>query len=97
MINKERKAQGAIPVCPGTASLSGIARGTVTTWQSANYFSHKSPEGLGFPDRYQQAGYACSVPQGNTIYTGAENIFQNNLYDRVVYTGQRGEVRLELH
>ena len=32
--------------------------------------------------------YSCSVPAGKTIYTGAENIFQNNLYDRVVNMGR---------
>ena len=50
-----------------------------------DYFSHVSPEGHDFSYRYQQEGYQCAVrAEGNTFYTGGENIFQNNLYDRVV-------------
>ncbi len=49
------------------------------------YFSHVSPEGHDFSYRYGQEGYKCEVEGRNGFfYTGGENIFQNNLYDRVV-------------
>lgn len=87
LVNKEREARG-LSSLSWNSELSGIARGHSHDMAKRGFFSHQSPEGLGFPDRYRRAGYSCSVPQGNTIYMGAENIFQNNLYDRVVYTGR---------
>ncbi len=33
--------------------------------------------------RYKQAGYECGITVGRTIYTGAENIALNNLYNSV--------------
>ncbi len=68
-------------------ALSDIARSHSSDMAKRGFFSHQTPEGSGFGQRYQRAGYVCSVPQGNVVYTGAENIFQNNLYDRVVYIG----------
>lgn len=48
-----------------------------------DYFSHDSPEGHDFAYRYRRAGYSCEIRKGNTIYLGAENIFQNNRYSSV--------------
>jgi uncharacterized protein YkwD len=50
-----------------------------------NYFSHFSPEGHDFSYRYKQDGYSCALRVDDRIYRGAENIFQNNLYDRIIY------------
>jgi uncharacterized protein YkwD len=86
LINKERQAKGYSPLS-FNATLSGIARKHSRDMAARNYFSHRSPEGTGFSERYRQAGYSCSVQTGETIYTGAENIFQNNLYDRVITVG----------
>jgi uncharacterized protein YkwD len=44
------------------------------------YFSHVSPEGGDFSERYGKARYTCSVRIGSTIYEGGENIALNNLY-----------------
>jgi len=82
LINREREKHG-LATLAWDDSLSGIARGHSRDMAKKNYFSHVSPEGRDFTYRYEKAGYACGVAVGQTIYQGAENIFQNNLYDSV--------------
>jgi uncharacterized protein YkwD len=65
--------------------LSKIARKHSSDMAKRNYFSHNSPEGHDFLYRYNQEGYSCSLVVDERIYLGAENIFQNNLYDRIEY------------
>ncbi len=84
LIDKERKRLGLAPL-GWNEKLSAIARRHSADMAKRNYFSHYSPEGHDFMYRYQQAGYSCSITEGNRVYLGAENIFQNNLYDRIVY------------
>jgi uncharacterized protein YkwD len=85
LINRERRKQGLSPLA-WNDTLSSIARKHSQDMAMRNYFSHDSPEGHDFSYRYSKAGYSCSVHgQGNIYYTGAENIFQNNLYDRIVF------------
>jgi uncharacterized protein YkwD len=84
LINKERRNHGLSSLSWNSA-LSKIAGKHSRDMAKRKYFDHQSPEGHGFSDRYKKGGYSCSVPVKATIYTGAENIFQNNLYDRVVY------------
>lgn len=84
LINGERKKHGLLPLA-WNEPLSGIARKHSSDMARRGYFSHVSPEDHDFSYRYKQEGFACAVRgQGNAYYTGAENIFQNNLYDRVV-------------
>jgi uncharacterized protein YkwD len=83
LINKERHKHGLSRLA-WNDTLSGIARKHSKDMARRNYFSHDTPEGRGFPYRYREAGYSCAVNgQGNIYYMGAENIFQNNLYDRI--------------
>ncbi len=84
LINEERKKHG-LTALAWNGALSKIATRHSSDMAKRNYFSHYSPEGHDFSYRYRQAGYSCAIPIGNRIYEGAENIFQNNLYDRVVY------------
>ncbi len=84
LINEERKRQGLTQLA-WNAALSRIATKHSSDMAKRNYFSHHSPEGHDFSYRYKQEGYSCALPVGDTIYMGAENIFQNNLYDRIVY------------
>ncbi len=85
-INGERRKHGLSPLA-WNDTLSSVARKHSQDMAMRNYFSHDTPEGHDFSYRYRQAGYSCSVPgKGNIYFTGAENIFQNNLYDRVVFT-----------
>jgi len=82
LINRERAKQGLSQLAADN-ELSGIARGHSKDMASRRYFSHDSPEGHDFSYRYRRAGYSCSLRAGNTIFLGAENIFQNVRYDSV--------------
>ncbi len=83
LINKERRKQG-LSLLAWDDALSNIARKHSRDMAKRNYFSHDTPEGHDFSYRYSEAGYSCSIRgQGHISYGGAENIFQNNLYDRV--------------
>jgi len=85
LINKERQKHGLSPLVLND-TLSVIAKKHSQDMANRNYFSHSTPEGHDFSYRYGQAGYSCAIHgQGNIYYIGAENIFQNNLYDRVVF------------
>ena len=82
LINKERAKEGLTSM-QWDDSLSNIARKHSRDMAKRNFFSHVSPDGHDVMRRYGLEGYACSVRVGNTFYTGAENIFQNNLYDSI--------------
>jgi uncharacterized protein YkwD len=84
LINEERKKQGLLQLA-WNETLSGIARKHSRDMAKRGYFSHVSPDGHDFSYRYKQEGYACAVGgPGKVTYTGGENIFQNNLYDKVM-------------
>ncbi len=84
LVNGERKKHGLSPLAWNDA-LSGIARKHSTDMAQRGYFSHISPDDHDFSYRYKKEGYQCAVRgRGNAYYTGGENIFQNNLYDRVL-------------
>jgi uncharacterized protein YkwD len=84
LINKERKKH-RLSALAWSDALSAIARKHSADMAKRSYFSHVSPEGHDFSYRYKQDGYSCALPVDGSVYTGAENIFQNNLYDRIVY------------
>ena len=88
LINREREKQGLSPLSWDNV-LARIARSHSRDMAVNRYFSHDSPEGRDFSFRYRQAGFSCAVRTGNTIHTGAENIFQNNLYDSVTTVNGR--------
>jgi uncharacterized protein YkwD len=83
LVNKERRNKGLDPL-HWNSTLSRIARQHSQDMVSRQYFSHLSPEGRNFSYRYQQEGFSCSIQAGDTVHKGAENIFQNNLYDRIM-------------
>jgi uncharacterized protein YkwD len=82
LINKERKLH-SLPPLAWDSALAVIARGHSRDMAKKKYFSHYSQEGHDFSYRYKQAGYQCGVRVKRTLYLGAENILQNNLYDSV--------------
>jgi uncharacterized protein YkwD len=84
LINEERQKHG-LSALEWNGVLSKIARKHSSDMAKRNYFSHNSPEGHDFLYRYKQEGYSCSLAVDERIYLGAENIFQNNLYDRIEY------------
>ncbi|WP_428324502.1 CAP domain-containing protein [Nitrosopumilus sp.] len=66
--------------------LANVARHHSVDMASRNYFSHDTLEGKSPTDRGVSQGYDCEKIVDNLIYSGiAENIFQNNLYDKVWY------------
>ena len=83
LVNRERERHGLATLSWDDA-LSRIARGHSRDMSRRRYFSHDSPEGHGLAYRYAQEGYRCAIRIGNVRYEGAENILQNNLYDKVV-------------
>jgi uncharacterized protein YkwD len=82
LINKERQDHGLTPLAWDDA-LSVIAKMHSRDMAKRNYFAHNSPEGHDFSYRYKERAYSCAVRVDDMIYGGAENIFQNNLYDSV--------------
>ena len=84
LINEEREKR-ELPALAWNDKLNVIARKHSQDMANRNYFSHEDPEGHDFSYRYRQEGFNCEVRVENYIYMGAENIFQNNLYDSITY------------
>ena len=82
LINNER-AKHDLSTLAWDDTLGRISRKHSQDMAKRNYFSHDSPEGHDFSYRYGQDGYSCAVRWQSVIYTGAENIFQNNRYDSI--------------
>jgi uncharacterized protein YkwD len=85
LINAERAKQNLRPL-ELDLKLAEIARAHSRDMVKQGYFNHITPEGRGPAERSRAAGYECRKRSGD--FTGqqlAENLFQNNLYDRVVY------------
>jgi uncharacterized protein YkwD len=81
LINAEREKQGLEPL-DWDDRLALIARNHSLDMAARKYFSHVSPEGRDFAYRYNSTGYTCERRIDNILYRGAENIFQNNLYNQ---------------
>lgn len=62
-------------------TLREIARGHSTHMGSEGFYSHESPSGKDFQDRYADAGYSCRIPLGNGEYAvGSENLASTYAY-----------------
>lgn len=79
LINQERRRQG-LGTLAWDDALARIARAHSADMGTRSYFSHDSPEGNDFSNRYRTSRYTCSILVGNTVHLGGENIFQNNRY-----------------
>lgn len=88
LINQERQKHGLVQLSWNDA-LARIARGHSRDMAMRGYFSHDSPEGSDFSDRYRREGFTCALRVGTTVYGGGENIFQNNLYDSVTTVNEK--------
>jgi uncharacterized protein YkwD len=85
LINAERVEQHLSPL-ESDAKLSEIARAHSRDMAERGYFNHITPEGKDPAERSRAAGYECRKQSGDFVTLRlAENLFQNNLYDRVVY------------
>jgi len=80
-INMERQAndRGALAL---DETLSNLARAHSEDMAKRGYFKHVNPEGETPMKRLEQAGY-------NTCKLVGENIYQNNLYGRVITEKKR--------
>lgn len=84
LVNQERRKKGLGGLL-WDDSLGRIAGQYSQDMVNRNFFSHFDPNGRGFSDRYGAGGYECRNQLGDTIFMGAENIAQDNLYSTVEY------------
>ena len=69
--------------------LTDVARFHSRDMASRGFFDHITPEGKTPTDRGHAAHYTCKKVLGEFVAEGlAENIFQNNLYSRVIMKGK---------
>lgn len=88
LLTNQYRTQNGISTLTWDDTLSNIAQKHSQDMATRNYFGHETPEGVDPTGRGVIQGYKCEKRVGNLIYQGiAENIFQNNLYDTVWYTG----------
>ena len=93
LVNKQRRENNVSEII-WNEDLSNIARKHSKDMATRTYFSHTSPEGYTFSERYEEDGFECNVlinttttnkGYWNEYATGGENLFQNTLYNYVTY------------
>ncbi len=89
-VNTVRTQQGLEPFSYDT-ELAAIARTYSQDMAERDFFSHYSPEGEDFADRYEDAGYDCEIRANDQIYSGGENLAKNAI-GRPVEDGSRRDV-----
>lgn len=88
LINRERRGKG-LGTLKLNSQLSTVARLHSEDMTARGYFSHDSPDGESFSERYKKGGFGCSVPvERNTYSLGAENIFT------IMFTGSQTEKQI---
>lgn len=82
-VNEIRESEG-LPQLRYDDRLHRIADGHSEDMAERGYFSHESPNGSSFEDRYLEQGYNCEVAISSTEYaTGAENIAYTYAYSDI--------------
>lgn len=87
-VNQRRQAEGLDRLSYDSA-LADIARQYSSDMARRGFFSHYSPEGEDFSDRYDAAGYDCRVRDGNRVYRGGENLAKSYIGRPVEMHGER--------
>jgi uncharacterized protein YkwD len=88
LINAERAVFKLAPL-RRDPRLADVARMHSTDMGRRRFFDHINPDGKNPTQRGRDARYTCRKYAAETISEGlAENIFQNNLYSRVLVRGQ---------
>lgn len=91
LINQERKKAG-LPELAWNPALQRIARDYSREMASRNFFSHTGPDGRGFAERYQDAGFDCALRTStDAICLGGENLALNALYNSIVWKNGRSK------
>ena len=89
LINAERAAQKLRPL-KIDKRLFEVANVHSKDMFNRKYFDHIDPDGKGPTARGRALGYTCRKISGDYITEGlSENIFQNNLYNRVIFNGDK--------
>jgi len=85
-INAER-VRNRLPGLELDQDLSRIARAHSLDMATRDFFDHVNPEGKTPSDRGDAGGFSCrkGLPDGSYAIGLAENLFQNNLYDRIMF------------
>ena len=85
-INAER-VRNRLPGLELDQALSRIARAHSLDMATRDFFDHVNPEGKTPSDRGDAGGFSCrkGLPDGSYAIGLAENLFQNNLYDRIMF------------
>ena len=86
LVNIERE-QHKLKSLKASPKLVELARNHSRDMAMRGFFDHTNPDGLSPSDRGRIGGFPCRRQISLELYTVglAENIFQNNLYDRVVF------------
>lgn len=87
-VNHVRQERGLSQLQYDTA-LVAIARDHSNDMAERGYFSHYSPEGEDFSDRYDAAGYTCRVEHEDKIHRGGENLALTYMYRPVKMQGRQ--------
>ncbi len=74
-----RRAEHSLQSVAFDSELAEIARSYSQDMAERGFFSHYSPEGEDFSDRYADAGYDCSIREENRIYHGGENLARSHV------------------
>lgn len=82
-----RRAEHGLDALSYDTELAAIARAYSKDMAERGFFSHYSPEGEDFSDRYDEAGYDCSITVDNKVYKGGENLARNHLGKPVTVDG----------
>ena len=86
-INQERVSR-KLPALQADKKLSEIARTHSADMARRSFFSHVNPDGQDPTARGDSAGYTCQKVYESYFTVGlAENIFQGNLYSRILTRG----------
>jgi uncharacterized protein YkwD len=86
LINEQRRSNGILDLSYDS-SLASVARKHSADMAQNNFFSHTNLQGLGPTARGSLDGYSCDKTYGDYSTMGiSENIFQNNLYNSVMYS-----------
>jgi uncharacterized protein YkwD len=89
LINAERTAKKLRPL-KVDKRLFDVARVHSKDMFDRKYFDHIDPDGKGPTARGRALRYTCRKMLGEYMTEGlSENIFQNNLYNRVLFSGDK--------